>query len=136
MKTTIETKTAGKIVINSEYIGNKLANWGGKQQNYHNHLVTVTHNKKRYSFDFWGSMMNPEIANEQENVFAFYCSLSDAISAKESFEEFCSNFGYNEDSRTAERIYKACEKTLSKVERVFSCDIYDLINEISETYNC
>ena len=137
MKTSIETKTAGTIVINSEYLGNKAATWGDKKNpNYHNNLVKVTHNKKSFSFDFWGSIMNPEISNDQENVFAFYCALSDGISAKDSFENFCGEFGYDEDSRTAERIYKACEKTLKKVERVFSCDLYDLINEIQETYNC
>lgn len=136
MKTKITTKTAGNVTINSEYLGNKKANWGGKFDNYHNHLITVKTGKKRYSFDFWGSIASPEIANDQENIFAFYCSLSDGLSAKNSFEDFCSGFGYYEDSRTAERIYKACEKTLTKLERVFECDLYDLINEIQENYNC
>lgn len=137
MKTTITTKTAGTITINSEYFGTKTASWGENvRPNYNNHLVTVSHNGKRYSFDFWGSIMNPEIANDQENIFAFYCSLSDAILAIEGFEEFCNNLGYNPDSKKDEKTFKACEKTLRKVERVFSCDIYDLINEIQEKYNC
>ena len=139
MKTSIETKTAGLIVINSEYLGNK--EWhvekGSKMpSNWNNHKVKVTHNKKSFSFDFWGSIVNPEISNDQENVFAFYCALSDGLSAKDSFENFCSEFGYDEDSRNAERIYKACEKSLKKIERVFDCDLYDLINEIQEDYNC
>lgn len=139
MKTSISTNAAGLITINSEYLGNKPAKWdtkSGISTNYHNHTVKVTHNKKSFSFDFWGSIANPEISNDQENVFAFYCALSDGLSAKDSFENFCSEFGYNEDSRNAERIYKACEKTLKKIERVFSCDFYDLINEIQETYEC
>lgn len=135
MRTTIKTKTAGVIIIDSEYIGDKKANWTG-QYNYHNHKVKVSHNKKSFSFDFWGSIMNPKIANDQENVFAFYCALSDGLSAKDSFEEFCGNLRYDEDSRTAERVYKACSKSLVKVERVFDCDLYDLINEIQDTYNC
>jgi len=138
MKTTIQTKTAGTIIIDSEYIGDKL--WGmdsrSKRQNYHNHKVKVSHNKKSFSFDFWGSIRNPEIANDQENVFAFYCALSDGLSSKESFEGFCKELGYDDDSRTAERVYKACEKSLAKVERVFDCDLYDLINEVQEDYNC
>ena len=137
MKTTINTTAAGLITINSECLGNKVSQWSDKDnQNYHNHSVKVTHNKKSFSFDFWGSIMNPEIANDQENIFAFYCALSDALSAKDSLEGFCSEFGYDSDSRTAERTYKACEKTLKKVERVFDCDLYDLINEIADTYNC
>ena len=137
MKTSIETKTAGTIVINSEYLGNKAATWGDKKNpNYHNNSVKVTHNKKSFSFDFWGSIMNPEISNDQENVFAFYCALSDGLGAKDSFENFCGEFGYDSDSRNAERIYRACEKTLKKLERVFDCDLCDLINEIQEDYNC
>lgn len=139
MKTTINTNTAGLITISSEYLGNKPAQWDTKSQiatNYNNHKVTITHNKKSFSFEFWGSIMNPEISNDQENIFAFYCALSDALGAKDGFEEFCSNFGYDSDSRTAERTFKSCEKTLKKVERVFSCDLYDLINEIADTYNC
>ena len=137
MKTTIETKTAGAITINSEYLGNKPANWAdSKNQNYHNHTLNVSSNGKRFSFDFWGSIASPEIKNDEENVFSFYCALSDGISAKESFEYFCSEFGYDTDSRKAEKIYKQCEKTLSKLERVFNCDLYDLINEIQDTYNC
>ena len=45
MKTSIETKTAGLIVINSEFIGNK--EWKtGNQSNYNNHVVKITNNKK------------------------------------------------------------------------------------------
>lgn len=134
MKTSIETKTAGLIVINSEYLGNKQ--WNNNSINYNNHKVTVTHNKKSFSFDFWGSIVNPEISNDQESVFAFYCALSDGLSAKDSFSGFCSEFGYDEDSRNAERIYKSCEKSLKKIGRVFKCDLYELINEIADTYEC
>jgi hypothetical protein len=139
MKTVIQTKTAGKIEINSEFLGNKPAKWdtkAGTSTNYNNHKVTIKHNGKRLSFDFWGSIMNPEIANDQENVFALYCFLSDAVSGKQSFEDFCSEFGYDEDSRSVERIRKECEKSLKKFEKVFEADIYDLINEIQETHNC
>lgn len=134
MKTTIETKQ-GKFTINSQYKGDKAAPWNDKNQNWNNHIVTVTHNKRKLSFDFWVSIMNPEIQNDKENISAFQCFVSDALSAKESFEYFCSEFGYDTDSRNAERIYKACEKALRKLERIFTGDIYDLANELSELEN-
>lgn len=136
MKTTIETKTAGKITINSEYIGDKLWAVSDKMNNYNNHKVTISHKGKTTSFDFWGSIAEPEIRDDQANVFAFYCFLSDGLSAKDSFDYFCAEVGYDSDSRTAERIYKLCKKSLKKAERVFDCDLYDLINEVQETYNC
>ena len=139
MKTTIETKTAGEIKINSVYLGDKLwkiDNSFSHLKNYNNHRVTVTNNGKKYSFEYWASIAETKIKDEQGNVFAFYCSLSDGISAMDSFEDFCREFGYDTDSRNAERIYKSCVKTLNKLERVFDCDLYDLINEIQERWNC
>ena len=136
MKTKIETKTAGQITINSCFKGDKLWQCAEKTQNYNNHVVKVTNGKKSFSFDFWGSIMHPEISNDQENIFALYCALSDGLSAKEGFENFCHEFGYDSDSRKAEKIYNSCKKSLTKIERVFDCDLYDLINEIQEKYDC
>lgn len=42
MKTTIDTKTAGIITINSNYIGNKLWSCDVRMINYNNHIVKVT----------------------------------------------------------------------------------------------
>ena len=137
MKTIIKTKTAGEIIIESNYLGDTLWSADNKMQNYNNSEVKVTHDGKSYSFDFWGSIVNPEIQNDQENVFAFYCSLSDALGAKDSsFEDFCSEFGYSDDSIKASNVYEKCEETLIDIESVFDCDLYDLINEIQEDYEC
>lgn len=82
-------------------------------------------------------MVHPEISNESDLIHAFYCFVSDSEAGGEkSFEEFCSDFGYDEDSRKAENIYKACGVSAKKFNRVFTCDIYDLLNELSENYNC
>lgn len=134
MKTEINLN-CGLITINSVYKGNKLWNCSKTMNNYNNHLVTIKHNGKKYSFEFWGSIKNPEISTDSDNIFAFYCSVSDAVAAKNSFDDFCCEFGYDNDSRKAEKIYKACEKTLLKVEKVFDCDLYDLINELLEKYD-
>lgn len=136
METIIKTQQ-GEFKIKSKFIGGKLATWSknDKQQNYNYHRITVIHNGKRTGFDFWASIVEPELSKENDLQHAFYCFLSDAISAKDTFENFCSEFGYDTDSRNAERIYKACEKSLSKFERIFEGDIYDLINEVSEITN-
>ena len=41
--------------------------------------------------------------------------------------------GYDEDSRSAERIYKACKKQCEKLSRIFTGDVYDLSNELNGT---
>lgn len=131
MKTKIITPQ-GTFTVSANYTGSKPAEWGNGQENWNHHLVTVSHNGKRLSFDFWASIANPEIRNESEIKDAFDCFLSDAISGLSSFEDFCSEFGYDVDSRRAERIHKACQRSAKKLQRIFSGDVYDLANAIRE----
>jgi len=54
------------------------------------------------------------------------CLASDAAGVENarSFEDWCSEYGYDTDSRTAERIYKACEKLAEKLKN-FMGSFYD-----------
>lgn len=45
-----------------------------------------------------------------------------------TFENFCGDFGYDTDSRTAERTYKAVKKEFKAVERLFG----DILEELQE----
>ena len=45
-----------------------------------------------------------------------FCLVLDAQSGTESFEDFCDNFGYNEDSVKHNEIYKSCQKNGKKVK--------------------
>lgn len=122
--------------INSHYDGEKKAPWGtvNGQENFHHHNIYIynTHNKKRIRFDFWGSIVNPELRSPYDLRNAFHCFVSDAISGLESFETFCDNFGYDNDSIKALNTYKACQKALIKAQRVIDGDLYDFINELGE----
>jgi len=42
------------------------------------------------------------------------CLVSDAGVDQLSFEEFCSEYGYNEDSRAAERVYRATTRQTTR----------------------
>ena len=95
--------------ITSTFLGNKCWNADEKQQNYNNHIVTVINIDlhKKTAFEFWGSIMNPEISTD-------------------------------EDSRKAYKIFKACEKSLKKAERIgidedMACEI---MNDLQENYEC
>jgi len=55
---------------------------------------------------YTGSMLGePTIADVLESL------LSDAFASECSFAEFCGDYGYDEDSRRAEAIWKACVKS-------------------------
>ena len=124
--------------VNTNYKGDKKANWSDKMpENWNNHLVTVTNtdNKQRCTFEFWASIAEPELKTEYEVLNAFNCFVGDALSGKMDFNEFCSEFGYDNDSRTAERTWKACKRSATKLERVYDGDMYDLANELGESYS-
>jgi hypothetical protein len=57
------------------------------------------------------------------------CLLSDARAANEhsTFESFCSEFGYDEDSWTAERVYRACQECSAALRRILGED-YDRLD--------
>lgn len=129
MKTTFKN-----FLINSTFKGDKVAPWSDKQQNYNNHTITVTNTEteQKISFEFWGSIMKPEVKTEDELLNAFYCFVSDAVSGNYSFNEFCGEFGYDEDSRKAEKTWKACKKSLENLNKIYNGDVYDLANELQE----
>lgn len=102
--------------------------------------VTIT-NESGVStkFDFYGSY-NDYISGitelkDLELLNAFECFINDSISANEDFEEWCSNFGYDTDSRKAHKIYKECQKSLEKAEKIISGDLYEFYNELQEMIN-
>jgi hypothetical protein len=120
--------------VKASYKGTKKADWSS--DNFNNHMVTVTNTEteQKITFEFWASIANPELNKEYDILNAFYCFVGDAISGMETFESFCSEFGYDSDSRTAEKIYKKCKKQLEKLNKIYDGSIYDLVNELSEQY--
>lgn len=119
--------------ITATYKGNKPAKWSNGE-NWHNYWVSVSNTKtgKGTGFDFWASVMKPDLSSRYDVLNAFRCFVDDAISGDMSFHEFCIEFGYNEDSRTAEKTWKACKRSGEKLRNVYDGDIYDLINSLED----
>lgn len=96
----------------------KLDDWQKKATGYR---CTLRYQGRRYTIDFF---MGPAHTDEPDGAGVLDCLLSDAQLGTEDFAEFCQNLGYDEDSRKAERMHKACEKTAAKLERLLGED-YD-----------
>lgn len=129
------TTTYKNFKISAEFDGLKVASWDEYNDRHNKVTIKNLENGKRTSFDFWGSLDSPSLETDYDLLNAFYCFVSDAVSGLDSFYDFCRNFGYDEDSRNAEKIWKACKKSFGKFERVsgFSTDeMYDFVNELSE----
>lgn len=123
----------GDFGITATYKGDKAAKWSGGE-NWNNHLVTVVNTKtgKRTSFEFWASIMNPHLSSRYDVLNAFRCFVDDAISGDMTFREFCEEFGYAEDSRTAEKTWKDCKNASKKLHRIYDGDIYELTNALAD----
>ena len=113
--------------------------WNNNEpQNKYFVYVTNTENGEKTRFTFWDSIYNTQrgvVLDGDELLNAFYCFVSDACNSICSFSEFCSEFGYNDDSRSAERIFKACQRAYKSFSRVSGLDdyaMYDFINELQE----
>lgn len=50
------------------------------------------------------------------------CLFSDALAGSESFNNFCDNFGYSQDSIKALDIYRACMESGSKLRRALGSE--------------
>jgi len=90
------------------------------------------------SFNFYGSHSDYEGGKEEladeDLKFAFRSFIDDAIYGTMNFDEFCSELGYDQDSRRAEKIHKMTQKATEKTRDlgIFDSELYDIINELSE----
>ena len=107
MKPTIIIKTATKIQENPN-------NEKWKDADHWKLILTNTLSGIRrtvyYSQGYAWEGHQPNIADVLD------CLAADATYSTDTFEDFCDNFGYNTDSRNAERIYKAGIKNTEKLK--------------------
>ena len=128
------------FTISAKYTGSKKAPWddGIKYpENWNHHTITVRNNEtgKKTSFDFWASLAKPVLDSEYDLLNALYCFVSDSLSGMQDFNCFCNDFGYDTDSRTAERTWKACKRSAQKWYRVSEFsenETCDFLNELQE----
>ena len=118
-------KFAQKHGIKLTFIGDpiyKLYFADDKEQRYV-FRCKLTRGGKSYTFDFGQSIISG--AEEPTLYDVLTCLQKNEVG---DFENFCGDFGYDEDSRKAEKIYKAVCKEFEAVDRLFS----DIIEELQE----
>ena len=115
-----------KIKVIVENACEKPSPWGnGSDYEKHNRVKVINlKTRKRTTFDFWGSVMEPNQESFDGVISAITCYATDGLSfqSSRSFEDFCSEFGYDTDSRKAEKAYKGCEKADKALSRVLGRD--------------
>lgn len=80
---------------------------------------TLRYQGRQYTFDFW---QGSAISGEPKAEGTLNCLLSDAQAGEQTFDEFCGEFGYDNDSRKAEQTWKACKKATAGMKRLLGAD--------------
>jgi len=105
------------LSIRSEW-ADENPNMEGMPQGSTHYKVTLTvrrDGKRRQLTTFFSQ--GPAFCREPEAPEVLDCLLSDGSSGRQSFEDFCSDFGYDTDSRRCERTWKACRDTDRKLDQ-------------------
>ena len=89
---------------------------------------TLRKGRRSYVFDFGQSIAGTLIDEKPTEYDIMTCLQKYEVG---TFEDFCSEFGYDEDSRTAERTYKAVVKEYDGVCRIFSDEELEILQEIN-----
>lgn len=86
--------------------------------------LRLSRNGKRYTFEFGQSVSAGDKNPTMYDVLA--CFIKNNVG---TFEDFCSEFGYSDDSMKAYKTYKAVLKEYKAVIRLFG-DVIDELQEI------
>ena len=90
---------------------------------------TLVNEQHKYRFTFYQS--RNESTGTGENLPTAY----DVLAGIEKYEvtdfaDFCSNYGYDEDSRAAYKTYKAVKREWENVNKLITADQLELLQEI------
>lgn len=127
--------------INARFQGVEANKVWGDTEPHAKYFVYVTNSETgaKTRFTFWDSLANTEkgikALDDYSTLNAFYYFVSDSLSGCDTFSDFCGEFGYDEDSRNAYRIYTACKRACKSWARVSGMDeseTCDFLNELQE----
>jgi hypothetical protein len=82
------------------------------------------------AFDFWGSL-HDRAENRHPGAYDVLACVNSDIYCPDTFEGFCSEYGYNEDSRQAESMYQRCSEFAAKLREFFTDEEQEELAEIS-----
>lgn len=97
-----------------------------KQRNIY--TITLSRNRKTYKYLFGDSLIDTDRGFRPTPYDVLAC-LETAI--PETFDEFCTDFEYSNDSIRAKQLYKAVKKEAEMVQDLFG----DIIDELYEVAN-
>jgi hypothetical protein len=92
------------------------------------YTIVLKNKQHRYRFLFGQSVSESNYGGKPPSAYDVLSCLTKYDIG--SFEDFCGEFGYDLDSRKAYKTYKAVLKEWKNVERLFSSEQIELLQEI------
>lgn len=121
-------KADAKIKI--EFVGFAINRQWNEKEKRPLYNVTISTPKGEMNFDFWDSIHNTEekkAANLNEyDILACLTKYDPG-----TFEDFCFDYGYDTDSRSAEKLYFSVCNEYHNLCRIFTADQMDELSEIN-----
>lgn len=119
------------ITLKAAYIGCKCPRWCDDTKHVHGakYRITLKRSGKSISFDFWNSYDDMRKGRDPSAYDVLACISSD-YHAPDTFENFCAEYGYDEDSRKALATFKAVERMSIKLRSFLSEEEADDLSAI------
>lgn len=94
--------------------------------NWDNGLKTPT----RIVFDFWGSIADAKSGKLTVDAYDVLACISGDVNCPESFEDFCSEYGYDRDSIKALQSFRRCSAFAKRLRSFFTAEEIEQLQEI------
>ena len=90
----------------------------------------ITYFGKSYVFNYWMGSANTKAPTKKDILYSF---LMDDVMGL-TFNDFCNEFGYDNDSIKALKTYQACEEQTKNFYRLFDEEEREILRELLEDY--
>lgn len=123
-----ETKTTMQITVANPQL---KPNWIKENEKHGiDYVVTLKNDRHRYTFHFWDSIANKE-KEIKPTEYDVIVSLN-LLQGNEDidFNDFCAEFGYDNDSRMAEKIWIDCIEQNKQLRLLWNDNELEKLTEI------
>lgn len=107
----------------------KPAPWEDDKGYRPHYRVTLSGAGRRMTFDFWGSL-NDGAAGTHPSEYSVLACISSDLGCPESFDDFCAEYGYEEDSRKALQTFRRADRFARRLRDFLTSEEQDNLAEI------
>jgi len=130
----------GKKILTTDYMAGcaHCPSYNGKEKGYDKQRLLEFECNEGYAGKYMHSLGNITKITKQpllpEISDFMYSIILDSDALQYDFEDWCGNFGYEEDSRKAEKIFNECLEIGLKLNRAISSEEFERLREIFQDY--